>query len=46
MIDLFWNIRGLGQIGRIPALTSRIRDNHVDFVCIIETKKSEFPLVF
>jgi hypothetical protein len=32
MIGLFWNIRGLGQIGRILALVSRIRDNHVYFV--------------
>lgn len=46
MIDLFWNIRGYGQIGRVPALISRIRDNHVDFVGIIGTKKGELPLGF
>jgi hypothetical protein len=39
MIGLFWNIRGLGKIGRVPALVSRIRDNHVDVVGVIETKK-------
>jgi hypothetical protein len=35
MIGLIWNIRGMGSIGRIPALVSRIRDNHVDFVGVI-----------
>jgi hypothetical protein len=42
MIGLFWNIRGLEHIGRVPALVSRIRENHVDFVGILETKKSNF----
>lgn len=42
MIGVFLNIRGLGQLGRISALTSRIRDNHVDFVGIMETKKDVF----
>lgn len=42
MIGLFWNIRGLDQIGRIPALVGRLRDNHVDFVGVLETKKSDF----
>jgi hypothetical protein len=42
MIGLLWNIRGLGSIGRIPALVSRIRDNHVDFVGVMETKKDSF----
>jgi hypothetical protein len=32
----------LGKIGRILALVSRVRDNHVDFVGIMETKKCEF----
>jgi hypothetical protein len=38
MIGLFWNIRGLVLIGRVPALTSRIRENHVDFVGVLEKK--------
>jgi hypothetical protein len=42
MIGLFWNIRGLGKFGRVPALVSRIRDNHVDVVGVIETKKDSF----
>jgi hypothetical protein len=42
MIGLFWNIRGLGQIGRIPAIVGRLRDNHVHFVGVLETKKSDF----
>lgn len=42
MKGLFWNIRGLGQIGRVPALAGRIRETHADFVGIVETKKREF----
>ena len=42
MKGLFWNIRGLGQTGRTPALANKIRENHVDFVGIVETKKSEY----
>lgn len=42
MIGLLWNIRGLGKIGNPPALISRIRDHHVSFVGIMETKKSDF----
>jgi hypothetical protein len=41
-IGLFWNIRGLGKIGRLPALANRIRENHVDFVGVMETKKEHF----
>jgi glyceraldehyde-3-phosphate dehydrogenase/erythrose-4-phosphate dehydrogenase len=42
MIGIFWNIRGLGQIGRIPVLVGRLRNNHVDFVGVLETNKSDF----
>lgn len=42
MIGLLWNIRGMGKIDRVPTLMGRIRDNHVDFVAIMETKKKEF----
>lgn len=46
MIGLFWNIRGFGQTGRRPALANRIRENHVDFVGILENKKREFTVGF
>ena len=46
MIGLLWNIRGLGKIDRVPALVGKIRDNHVDFVGIMETKKKEFSSGF
>jgi len=46
MRGLFWNIRGLNKLGRVPALTSKIRDNHVDFVGVIETKKECFTSGF
>jgi len=46
MIGLLWSIRGLGKIGRVPALVGKIRDNHVDFVGIMETKKKEFSSGF
>jgi len=39
MKGMFWNIRGLWKIDRLPALRSRIRDNQLDFVGIMETKK-------
>lgn len=42
MIGLIWNIRGMNKVGRIPALASRMKDNHVDFVGIIETKKDSY----
>lgn len=42
MRGLFWNIRGLGKIGRVLALISRTRENHVDFVGILETKEECF----
>jgi hypothetical protein len=44
MIGLLWNIRGLGKIGKTPALISRIRDHHVSFVGIMETKNGEFSI--
>jgi len=43
MIGLFWNIRGLGKIGRLPALVNRIRSSRADFVGIMETKESFTP---
>jgi hypothetical protein len=46
MIGLFWNIRGMGLPGRIPALVSKIRSNHVDFVGVMETKKTTFTSGF
>ena len=42
MKGLLWNIRGLGKLGRIPTLVSRIRDYHAVFVGISETKKDFF----
>lgn len=42
MIGLFWNIRGLGKVGRFTALMNRIRSTHADFVGITETKKETF----
>jgi len=42
MIGFLWNIRGLGKLGRIPALVSRIRESHADFVGVSETKKDFF----
>ena len=42
MIGLFWNIRGLGKNGGLPALVSRIKESHADIVGIMETKKDNF----
>jgi hypothetical protein len=46
MIGLYWNIRGLGKLGRKLALISRIRDTHADFVGIMETKKNNLSTGF
>ena len=43
MIGLFWNIRGLGKIGRLPALVNKIRSTRAYFVGIMETKESFTP---
>lgn len=42
----FWNIRGLRKLGRFPALNSKIRDNHSDFIGILETKKKDIAAGF
>ena len=42
MIGLFWNIRGLGKIGRLPALVSHIKESHADIIGIMETEKENF----
>ena len=42
MIGLFWNIRGLGKIGRLPALINWIRSTRADFVGIMKTKEESF----
>lgn len=46
MIGLLWNIRGLGKLGRVPTLISKIRDSHADFVGIMETKKNSLSVGF
>jgi hypothetical protein len=40
MIGMLWNIRGLGKIDRLPALRGKIKDQHVHFIGVMETKKS------
>lgn len=42
MIGGFWNIRGLNKTERHLMLANFIRNNHLDFVGIVETKKSVF----
>jgi exonuclease III len=43
MKGLIWNVRGLNQPGRSLNLGHLIRNTHVDFVGIQETKREEFP---
>lgn len=38
MIGAFWNIRGLGQPGKIHCLGDFLKNNYVDFVGFFETK--------
>jgi exonuclease III len=42
MKGLIWNIRGLNQPGRKIGLEQAIREHHIDFVGVQETKKEEF----
>ena len=42
MIGLFWNTRGLGKIGRLPALINWIRSTRADFVGIMKMKEESF----
>jgi hypothetical protein len=46
MKGAFWNIRGLNQSGRNLSLAHLIKENHLDFVGIHETKKEMFLLSF
>ena len=46
MIGMLWNIRGLGKLGRVPALIGRIRDHHVDFIGVMKTKKKDLSSSF
>lgn len=43
MRGAFWNSRGLNKSGRKLSLSSFIGGNDLDFVGIVETKKSDFP---
>jgi hypothetical protein len=42
MKGLFWNIRGLNRPGNGLSLGHVIRDRHLDFVTVQETKKEQF----
>jgi hypothetical protein len=42
MRGIFWNIRGLNNLGRNFCLGQLIRDNRLDFIGVQETKKEDF----
>jgi hypothetical protein len=42
MRGIFWNIRGLNNLGRNLCLGNLIRSNRIDFIGIQETKKDSF----
>jgi exonuclease III len=42
MKGIFWNIKGLNQPGRNLSLGQVIRENHIDFIRVQETKKEDF----
>ena len=39
---LFWNIRGLGAVGRQRQLRELVFEHRIDIVCIQETIKNDF----
>jgi hypothetical protein len=46
MIGAFWNVRRLNKTGRLSCLNEFIKQNRLDFVGIIETKKATFEASF
>jgi exonuclease III len=46
MKGVMWNIRGLNQPGRSLSLGQLIREKHLDFVGVQETKKRGVPPEF
>jgi predicted AAA+ superfamily ATPase len=42
--SLLWNMRGMGQIGRIPALVSKIKESHADLLGSWRTKRRALAL--
>jgi hypothetical protein len=43
MSGLFWNPRGLGEHDKRRFIKDAIVDYGLDFVCIQETKREDFP---
>jgi hypothetical protein len=41
MIDAFWNIRSLNKAGRLHCLADFVKSYNLDFIGVLETKKSE-----
>src|SRR4051812_37623831 len=41
---LFWNIRGFGARGRRNQLRDLLRTEHIDILCLQETKREDFSL--
>jgi hypothetical protein len=46
MRGFFWNIRGMGKVGKKKSLIEMIAENDVNFVGIQETKQVEFSVNF
>ena len=44
MIGLFWNVRGLNGTHKITKVQELNRSHCPDFVCLSETKKTEFSV--
>src|ERR1043165_6505218 len=41
---LFWNIRGFGARGRRNQICDLLRSEHIDILCLQETKREDFSL--
>lgn len=44
MKGLFWNSRGLGDLGKHRFICDVVKEHHLDFVAILETVKKEFSV--
>jgi hypothetical protein len=45
MKSIFWNTRGLGDLGKHNTI-SNVKSHRLDFLALLETGKSSFPLSF
>jgi hypothetical protein len=46
MKGIFWNTGGLGDLGKHNTISNLVKSHRLDFLALLETGKSSFPLSF